>query len=357
LSAVFVPSPTFTATPTLTRTPTHTPTPTRTAPPTHVPTWTKATIYFANKYKLNAGTPPYEATGVRWARTSELPGAILNEYFKGPGATERWWGYISLYNGFTGYNQLEITDGVAHVRLTGHCQATGDDYTIVDLLYANLKQLPEIDFVKVYDADGETAHPQGRSDSAPSCLAAGETSLPPTPTPTPTGTGVPASVTPNPATFTPTSTPSRTPAPTSVIRPTATREWIKATIYFAHRYRMLWDIPPYEVTGVRWARTAELPYAILNEYFKGPGAYERQANYLTILDGFSGYSKLEITGGVARVYLLGECQPEGYPYTIADLLNLNLKQLPEINFVKVYDAAGNTRQPDGASDSIPACLQ
>ncbi|MCF6277302.1 MAG: hypothetical protein L3J16_00920, partial [Anaerolineales bacterium] len=356
LSAVFVPSPTFTATPTLTRTPTRTPTATRTLRPTKVPTWTKASIYFANKYRLKANSPPYETTGLRWVRTAELPTAILNEYFKGPGSTERYWGYISIYNGFSGYSNLDIVDNVAHVYLTGSCQVSDSDYTIIDLLDANLKQLPEIEFVKVYDADGETAHPQGISDSAPSCLSADEPPLPPTETPTPTETGVSTSVTPAPATFTPTPTPSRTSTPTRTIRPTATREWMKATIYFAHHYRMLWGIQPYEVTGVRWARTAELPRAILNEYFKGPGAYERQSSYVSILDGFTGYSKLELDGNIARVYLLGTCQPEGRPYSLADMLNLNLKQLHAIEYVKIYDANGNTQNPTGASDSVPACL-
>jgi hypothetical protein len=47
----------------------------------------------------------------------------------------------------------------------------------------------------------------------------------------------------------------------------------------------------------------------------------------------------------------------GATYTIADLLTYNLKQFPEIRFVKIYDENGGTQNPNGLSDSIPVCLQ
>ncbi len=101
-----------------------------------------------------------------------------------------------------------------------------------------------------------------------------------------------------------------------------------------------------------------LPQSALNEYFKGPGATEKYYyGWIALYDGFTGYSKLDITGGVARVYLTGSCMPENKNFTIANLLMLNLKQFPEIQFVKIYDQNGTTQDPDGLSDSIPACLQ
>ena len=42
---------------------------------------------------------------------------------------------------------------------------------------------------------------------------------------------------------------------------------------------------------------------------------------------------------------------------MAKLLTQNLKQFPEIRFVKIYDENGTTQNPDGLSESIPACLQ
>jgi hypothetical protein len=169
------PSRTRTPTPTrtLTRTPTvtRTPTPTRTRIPTATPAYKLIKVYFVNKFRYENNLPPFEVNGVRWARSNMLPQSALNEYFKGPGSTERFtYGWIALYNGFTGYSKLEIRDGVAHVFLTGTCTPEGRDFTIANLIMLNLKQFPEIQFVKVYDENGTTQDPNGLSDSIPVCL-------------------------------------------------------------------------------------------------------------------------------------------------------------------------------------------
>ena len=123
-----------------------------------------------NRVRYEANTPPFVVTGDRWARTDNLFGTVLDEYFKGPGATERFsFGWIALYNGFTGYD-LEIRDGVAHVFLKGICISNGRDFNIADLITLNLKQFPEIKFVKIYDQNGITQTPDGLSDSIPACL-------------------------------------------------------------------------------------------------------------------------------------------------------------------------------------------
>ncbi len=124
-----------------------------------------------------------------------------------------------------------------------------------------------------------------------------------------------------------------------------------------NKFRYENNLPPFEVHGVRWARTNMLPQSALNEYFKGPGATERYSyGWIALYNGFTGYSKLEISNGVARVYLTGACTPAG-SFNIANLIILNLKQFPEIQFVKIYDENGTTQNPTGSSDSIPACLQ
>ena len=64
-----------------------------------------------NKFRYENNLPPFVVTGDRWARSNMLPQAALDEYFKGPGSTERFqFGWIALYNGFTGYSRLEIRD-------------------------------------------------------------------------------------------------------------------------------------------------------------------------------------------------------------------------------------------------------
>lgn len=164
-------TPTSTRTPTRTPTVTRTPTATRTRIPTATPQYRLIDVYFVNRFRYENNLPPFVVDGDRWARSSMLPETALNEYFKGPGSTERFsFGWIALYNGFTGYSRLEIRDGVAHLHLTGTCTPDGRDFNIADLLTLNLKQFPEIQFVKIYDERGTTQDPNSRSDSIPVCL-------------------------------------------------------------------------------------------------------------------------------------------------------------------------------------------
>ncbi|HJR80119.1 MAG TPA: hypothetical protein VJ821_08605, partial [Anaerolineales bacterium] len=205
----------------------------------------------------------------------------------------------------------------------------------------NLKQFPEIRFVKIYDQSGQTQNPTGLSDSEPLCLSEFFT-------PSPTST----------LTLTPTRTPTRTPTPTRTLRPTATPQYKLIDVYFVNRVRYEADAPPFVVTGDRWARTNALPQTALNEYFKGPGATERFSfGWIALYNGFTGYNRLDIRDGVAHVFLEGTCAPDGRDFNIADLITLNLKQFPEIRFVKIYDENGMTEDPDGLSDSTPACLE
>jgi hypothetical protein len=164
-------TPTATRTPTRTPTVTRTPTATRTRIPTATPAFRLIDVYFVNKFRYENNLPPFVVIGDRWARSNMLPQSALDEYFKGPGSTEQFqFGWIALYNGFTGYSRLEIRDGVAHVFLTGTCTPDDRDFNIADLIMLNLKQFPEIRFVKIYDENGTTQNPDGSSDSIPACL-------------------------------------------------------------------------------------------------------------------------------------------------------------------------------------------
>lgn len=164
-------TPTRTRTPTPTRTPTRTPTSTRTRVPSATPQYTLVNVYFLNKYRLANNLPPYEVAGDRWVRSSNIPGGVLDEYFKGPGATEKFqYGWIALYDGFTGYSRVEIVNGIARLYLLGACQPADPDYTIADILTYNLKQFAEVQYVKIYDQNGLTQDPFGVSDSIPACL-------------------------------------------------------------------------------------------------------------------------------------------------------------------------------------------
>lgn len=128
-------------------------------------------IYFVNKYRYANNLPPFERVGTRYVRSNDIVGGLLDEYFKGPGATEKFqYGWTAIYDGFTGYSRVEVVNGIARVYLTGVCEPANPNYTIANLLFLNLKQFPDIQYVKIYDQNGLTQDPFGSSDSVPACL-------------------------------------------------------------------------------------------------------------------------------------------------------------------------------------------
>jgi hypothetical protein len=164
--------------------------------------YVEITLYFTDNERLIAGQLPYEVAVKRFVPTSKnILHAVLDEFFKGPGDVERNQGLAVISNGFTGYRKVELRNGVAYVYLAGSCQSNGTLYNITRPLIATLKQLPGVQFVKVYDQFGYTREPAARVDSIPVCL---DPSFTPSVTPLPTST------------VTVRITPTRTPRPTLV---------------------------------------------------------------------------------------------------------------------------------------------
>jgi hypothetical protein len=115
---------------------------------------------------------------------------------------------------------------------------------------------------------------------------------------------------------------------------------------------------PYEAPVTRSVPApASLPEATLTQLFLGPTEVEKAQGLAVVLSGTTGFSKLTIDNGIARVYLTGPCASEGSTYTIANLIFANLKQFPEIVWIKIYDQNGETETPEGQSSSIPFCLE
>lgn len=128
-------------------------------------------VYFTDSNRYVAATPPFEEAVTRYvAPTTNLPEAVLTEFFKGPTEEEHARGLDLIASGFTGFSSLRIEDGVAHLYLTGPGESHGATYTIAQPLLANLLQFEEIEFVKIYDSNGETEEPTGQSNSIPFCL-------------------------------------------------------------------------------------------------------------------------------------------------------------------------------------------
>lgn len=130
------------------------------------------TVYFTNITRFQAGTEPYEAAVTRLVAPvpSSLPEAVLTQLFLGPTKDEQARGLAFFPSGTTGFSKLTIENGIARIQLTGSCASHGSTYTIANLIFANLKQFPEIQAVKIYDQHNETETPNGQNDSIPICL-------------------------------------------------------------------------------------------------------------------------------------------------------------------------------------------
>lgn len=148
--------------------------------------YVEITLYFTDNKRLIAGQLPYEVPVKRFVPTSRnIVNSVLDEFFKGPGDVERNRGLTMINNGFTGYRKVEFRNGGVYVYLAGSCQSNGTLYNITRPLMASLKELPEVQFVKVYDQLGYTREPAARQDSIPACL---DPSFTPSVTPLPTST-------------------------------------------------------------------------------------------------------------------------------------------------------------------------
>jgi hypothetical protein len=89
----------------------------------------------------------------------------------------------------------------------------------------------------------------------------------------------------------------------------------------------------------------------------GPTADERAAGLRLERSGTKGFRDLRVSSrGVARLTLTGSCAGGGRAFTVADEILATLRPLPEVEWVMIFDRAGQTQQPFGRSDSIPDCL-
>jgi hypothetical protein len=129
------------------------------------------TIYFTDEARYQVGSEPYEAAVTRTVPApASLPEAVLTQLFLGPTEAEKTQGLAVILSGTTGFSNLTIENGIARVYLTGTCASLGSTYTIANLISANFKQFPEIQWIKIYDQNNETETPDGQSGSIPFCL-------------------------------------------------------------------------------------------------------------------------------------------------------------------------------------------
>ncbi|NJP96303.1 GerMN domain-containing protein [Nonomuraea sp. FMUSA5-5] len=114
---------------------------------------------------------------------------------------------------------------------------------------------------------------------------------------------------------------------------------------------------PYTTAVQRPVISPATAYGALQRLFAGPTPAEQAQGLSFVSSNATGFSKLTVKRGVARVYLTGRLTSAGSTFTIADEIKPTLKQFPSIRYVKIYDARGHTQQPYGPSDSVPRSLE
>jgi hypothetical protein len=183
------------------------------------------------------------------------------------------------------------------------------------------------------------------------------TGEPPTFTATASATASPpatATRTPPPS-ATPTLTATASPMPTETI--TATLPPLAFDVYFTSTRSSGSHAAPYSEAVKRQVPGSASPIdGVLSAYFAGPTAKEEASGLIGVYNGFTGYRRAELESGIVNVYLEGNCQSDGTPYTIAQPLIETLKQLSGVNAVKIFDEYDHTRDPLGPADSWPVCL-
>lgn len=127
-------------------------------------------VHFLDVADFAEGNEPYTEPVLRRVPALTPAGAVLHHLFAGPTRAEQAFGLAVVRSGATGFRDLSIRDGIARLRLTGGCSSGGSTFTIADLIMPTLKQFSTVDHVKIFDPQGRTGSPTGRTDSIPECL-------------------------------------------------------------------------------------------------------------------------------------------------------------------------------------------
>lgn len=127
-------------------------------------------VFFFNEPRYLANTAPFYTPVWRRVQVPAVAGGALHSLFHRPLGTEYQQGLRFLDSDAWGFTGLGITNGIARVRLVGGCDAHGSTESIAGEIIPTLKQFPNVNWVKIYAPDGQTAYPTGSRDSIPDCL-------------------------------------------------------------------------------------------------------------------------------------------------------------------------------------------
>lgn len=110
------------------------------------------------------------STVKRRVPTPAVTRGALSALYAGPTDYDRPSGLTFVASDSTGFSDLRLRKGIARVRLVGGCDSGGATFTVANEITPTLKQFASVDAVKIYDPQGHTERPRGRTDSIPTCL-------------------------------------------------------------------------------------------------------------------------------------------------------------------------------------------
>ena len=128
-------------------------------------------------------------------------------------------------------------------------------------------------------------------------------------------------------------------------------------VFFLNRDNFVDNIDPFFTPVLRPVRPNAPATGVMDRLFAGPLAGERADGLRLLRSHARGFADLVIADGVARVRLTGGCNSDGSTVTVAGEIMPTLRQFASVDWVKIFDPAGNTGDPTGNTDSIPACLE
>ncbi len=131
-----------------------------------------ARVFFVDQAALVEGQPSYVVPVTRKVPRGRRAEAALQRLYAGPTRSERRAGLRFLASGTTGFGDLDINDrGIARVSVRGPCNSEGAaEGTVASQVMPTLRSRPAVDWIKIYDRDGQTLQPWGSRDSIPACL-------------------------------------------------------------------------------------------------------------------------------------------------------------------------------------------
>jgi hypothetical protein len=133
----------------------------------------------------------------------------------------------------------------------------------------------------------------------------------------------------------------------------------RVKVFFVDEQTLIDGEPQYVVAVDRKVPRGARPKGAMQRLYAGPTEDELDRGLRFLASGTLGFRDLRVNDrGIARVTLKGPCNSGGAAEgTVANQIMPTLRSRPAIDWVKIYDRAGDTLQPWGPRDSIPACLE